>query len=56
MKVTVPANPLHGISSDSAYIASVLQIPGPVVTVGHSNGGAGSDFDGANVDGKAWAQ
>ena len=36
VKVTAPANPLRGISSDSAYIASVLdQIPGPVVAVGH---------------------
>jgi hypothetical protein len=30
VKVTAPANPLRGISTDSAYIASVLdQIPGP---------------------------
>ena len=41
VKVTAPANPLRGTSSDSAYIASVLdQIPGPVVAVGHSYGGA----------------
>ena len=39
--VTAPANALRRISSDSAYIASVLdQIPGPVVAVGHSYGGA----------------
>src|SRR5437667_2115969 len=39
--VTAPANPLRGIASDSAYIASVLnQIPGPVLAVGHSYGGA----------------
>src|SRR5947208_7975535 len=39
--VTAPANPLRGISFDSAYIASVLdQIPGPVLAVGHSYGGA----------------
>ena len=39
--VTVPANPLRGISSDAAYIASVLdQVPGPVLVVGHSYGGA----------------
>lgn len=39
--VTAPANPLHGISIDSAYIASLLdQIPGPVLAVGHSYGGA----------------
>jgi len=41
VKVTAPANPLRGVSSDSAYIASVLdQIPSPVVAVGHSYGGA----------------
>jgi pimeloyl-ACP methyl ester carboxylesterase len=35
------ANPLRGISADSAYVASVLsQMPGPVVLVGHSYGGA----------------
>jgi pimeloyl-ACP methyl ester carboxylesterase len=35
------ANPLRGISADSAYVASVLaQTPGPVVLVGHSYGGA----------------
>jgi pimeloyl-ACP methyl ester carboxylesterase len=41
VQVTAPANPLRGISHDSAYLASVLaQIPGPVVVVGHSYGGA----------------
>lgn len=36
-------NPLRGLSSDAAYIASfVSQIPGPVVLVGHSYGGAGN--------------
>jgi pimeloyl-ACP methyl ester carboxylesterase len=41
VKVTAPANPLRGISIDSAYIASVLeQVPGPVLAVGHSYGGA----------------
>jgi pimeloyl-ACP methyl ester carboxylesterase len=40
-QVMAPANPLRGISVDSAYIASVLgQIPGPVLAVGHSYGGA----------------
>jgi pimeloyl-ACP methyl ester carboxylesterase len=35
------ANPLRGTTSDSAYIASVLAtIPGPIVLVGHSYGGA----------------
>jgi pimeloyl-ACP methyl ester carboxylesterase len=41
VQVTAPANPLRGISNDSAYIASLLeQIPGPVLAVGHSYGGA----------------
>ena len=34
-------NPLRGLSVDSAYVASVInQIPGPVLAVGHSYGGA----------------
>ncbi|MBO2450244.1 alpha/beta hydrolase [Actinomadura barringtoniae] len=38
--VAVP-NPLRGLTSDAAYVRSVLQsIPGPVVLVGHSYGGA----------------
>src|SRR2546423_3379919 len=41
VQVTAPANPLRGISIDSAYIASVIdQISGPVLAVGHSYGGA----------------
>src|SRR5215218_7725230 len=41
VQVTAPANPLRGLSIDSAYIASLLeQIPGPVLAVGHSYGGA----------------
>jgi pimeloyl-ACP methyl ester carboxylesterase len=41
MQMTAPANPLRGIAIDSAYIASLLeQIPGPVLVVGHSYGGA----------------
>src|SRR5215472_11633885 len=41
VQVTAPANPLRGISIDSAYLASFLnQIPGPVLAVGHSYGGA----------------
>jgi pimeloyl-ACP methyl ester carboxylesterase len=41
VQVTAPANPLRGIAIDSAYIASVIaQIPGPVLAVGHSYGGA----------------
>ncbi len=39
--VYAPANPLRGLTSDSAYIASFLQsISGPIVLVGHSYGGA----------------
>jgi pimeloyl-ACP methyl ester carboxylesterase len=39
--VTAPANPLRGITHDSAYTASVFrQIEGPVLAVGHSYGGA----------------
>jgi pimeloyl-ACP methyl ester carboxylesterase len=41
VQVTAPANPLRGIAVDSAYLASFLsQIPGPVLAVGHSYGGA----------------
>jgi pimeloyl-ACP methyl ester carboxylesterase len=39
--VTTVPNPLRGISADAAYVASALaQIPGPVLAVGHSYGGA----------------
>jgi pimeloyl-ACP methyl ester carboxylesterase len=35
------SNPLRGISADAAYVASAIQqIPGPVLAVGHSYGGA----------------
>jgi pimeloyl-ACP methyl ester carboxylesterase len=41
MQVAAPPNPLRGIAHDSAYIASFLeQIPGPVLAVAHSYGGA----------------
>jgi len=41
VRVTAAANPLRGIAIDSAYVASVFgQIPGPVLAVGHSYGGA----------------
>jgi pimeloyl-ACP methyl ester carboxylesterase len=41
IRVTAPAIPLRGIAIDSAYLASVLEeMPGPVVAVGHSYGGA----------------
>jgi pimeloyl-ACP methyl ester carboxylesterase len=55
IQATAPANPLRGISIDSAYIASFLeQIPGPVLAVGHSYGGAvisNAAADAANVVG-----
>jgi len=39
--VVAPPNPLRGISLDSAYVAGVVdQVPGPVLLVGHSYGGA----------------
>jgi len=39
--VIAPANPLRDLTSDSAYLASVLGgIAGPIVLVGHSYGGA----------------
>lgn len=41
MKVTAAPNPLRGIVHDSAYVESFIkQIPGPVLAVGHSYGGA----------------
>ncbi len=41
ISVMAPANPLRSVSGDAAYIASVVtQIPGPVLLVGHSYGGA----------------
>lgn len=39
--VVAPANPLRGVTTDSAYLANVLQeLSGPAVVVGHSYGGA----------------
>jgi pimeloyl-ACP methyl ester carboxylesterase len=39
--VTAAPNPLRGLTHDAAYVASFLsQIPGPVLLVGHSYGGA----------------
>jgi pimeloyl-ACP methyl ester carboxylesterase len=39
--VDVPPNPLRGLNQDSAFIADYLKtIPGPIVLVGHSYGGA----------------
>ncbi|CAL9283369.1 alpha/beta fold hydrolase [Streptomyces sp. SudanB182_2057] len=41
ISVIAPSNPLRGLASDAAYIASIAsQIDGPVVLVGHSYGGA----------------
>jgi pimeloyl-ACP methyl ester carboxylesterase len=41
VQVAAPANPLRGLSADSAYIESFLtQVPGPVLAVGHSYAGA----------------
>src|SRR5690349_33823 len=40
-KIMALANPLRGITSDSAYIASILEsVAGPIVLVAHSYGGA----------------
>jgi len=40
-EVIAPANPLRDLSDDADYISSVLTtIPGPIVLVGHSYGGA----------------
>jgi pimeloyl-ACP methyl ester carboxylesterase len=41
IEVKAPANPLRGISIDSAYVAGFIQeTDGPVIAVGHSYGGA----------------
>jgi pimeloyl-ACP methyl ester carboxylesterase len=41
VSVLAVPNPLRGISHDSAYVASAIrQVPGPVLAVGHSYGGA----------------
>jgi pimeloyl-ACP methyl ester carboxylesterase len=41
VKVQAVSNPLRGVASDAAYVASAIaQIPGPVLAVGHSYGGA----------------
>jgi pimeloyl-ACP methyl ester carboxylesterase len=38
--VLASVNPLRGVASDSAYIASILAtIPGPIALVGHTFGG-----------------
>jgi pimeloyl-ACP methyl ester carboxylesterase len=41
VSVVAAANPLRGLTADAAYIASLVhQIPGPILLVGHSYGGA----------------
>ena len=41
LAVQAISNPLRGITADTAYVASAIrQIPGPVLAVGHSYGGA----------------
>jgi pimeloyl-ACP methyl ester carboxylesterase len=51
IRVTAPPNPLRGIAVDSAYIASFLnQIPGPILAVGHSYGGAVISNAATNAD------
>jgi pimeloyl-ACP methyl ester carboxylesterase len=51
VQVVAPPNPLRGISIDSAYLASFLQqIPGPVLAVGHSYGGAVISNGAADAD------
>ncbi|MER6936703.1 alpha/beta hydrolase [Nocardioides sp. NPDC127514] len=41
-RVVSPANPLRGLASDADYLRTYLEtsVPGPVVLVGHSYGGA----------------
>src|SRR3954449_7412187 len=40
-KVIAAANPLRGLKSDSAYLGALIdEIPGPVLAVAHSYGGA----------------
>ncbi|MEV6205543.1 alpha/beta hydrolase [Kitasatospora sp. NPDC051914] len=54
LKVLAPAVPNRSLTGDSAYIASVVrQIPGPVVLVGHSYGGAVITVAGAEENVKA---
>jgi pimeloyl-ACP methyl ester carboxylesterase len=51
LPVLAPPNPLRGLASDAAYIASfVRQLDGPVLLVGHSYGGAVISVAGADAD------
>ncbi|MFE7710539.1 esterase/lipase family protein [Streptomyces sp. NPDC057486] len=58
--VVAPPNPLRGLVSDAAYVASVAsQIDGPVVLVGHSYGGARDELtkgSGSRADASPWAR
>jgi pimeloyl-ACP methyl ester carboxylesterase len=50
-EVIAVANPLRGLASDSEYVAGVIKgIPGPVILVGHSYGGAVISNAGAHSD------
>src|SRR3954447_705112 len=41
LQVIAAANPLRGVADDARYVSSIVDsIPGPVVLVGHSYGGA----------------
>jgi pimeloyl-ACP methyl ester carboxylesterase len=54
LDVVAPAVPNRSLLGDSAYIASVVRrIPGPVVLVGHSYGGAVATVAGAEENVKA---
>ncbi len=54
LDVVAPAVPNRSLLGDSAYLASVVrQIPGPVVLVGHSYGGAVITVAGAEENVKA---
>jgi len=51
IQVRAAVNPLRGISIDSAYVTSFIeQVPGPVLAVGHSYGGAVITNAAANVN------
>src|SRR5260370_25107504 len=48
--IIAPPNPLRGVRSDSAYMASFLnQIDGPILLVAHSYGGAVISNAGVNA-------
>ena len=50
LDVVAPANPLRGLTTDAAYLASVtVEIDGPVLLVGHAYGGAVISVAGATA-------